>query len=198
MSHVRSGIAWMLTAPLALAGSQLAHELGYAAAAADPAERHHMLEASGHAYLDRYGPVAAALAAVLVAAGLFVHFRLARRGGRGARVGAAPFAFVPVTVFVLQEHCERLFHHGQVSLTAVATPTFVFGLALQLPFALVAYALARILLRAAEALARSLGGRRLVVIARLPARPRPPRSISLPRRAPLACGYTGRGPPLPA
>jgi hypothetical protein len=198
MSRVRGGLAWMLTVPLALAGSQLAHELGYAAAAADPDSRHHLHEAGGHAYLDRYGPLAAALAAGLLAAALFVHFRRARTDGRGARLGAAPFAFVPVTVFVLQEHCERLFHHGELSLSAVATPTFVFGLALQLPFALLAYVVARILLRAAEALARSLGGRRLVLIARLPGRPHPPRSISLPRRAPLACGYTGRGPPLPA
>jgi hypothetical protein len=186
----------MLTVPLALAGSQLAHELGYAAAAANSHEREHLLETSGHAYLDDYGPLAAALAAALLVAALVAYVRLSRNGGRGARLGAAPFAFLPITVFVLQEHCERLLHQGHLAPEAVMTPTFLLGLALQLPFAVLAYAIARMLLRAAEALARTFAARRPLTAQRAVSRPRPPRAIALPRTAPLARGYTGRGPPL--
>jgi hypothetical protein len=51
---------------------------------------------------------------------------------------------------VLQEVLELSLHTGQFGWRAALAPTFLPGLALQLPFALAAYLMARLLLRAAE------------------------------------------------
>jgi hypothetical protein len=65
---------------------------------------------------------------------------------------------------VLQEVIELSLHTGTLGWHAVLAPTFLPGLALQLPFALAAYLVARALLRAANALGRALAGPRPVWI----------------------------------
>jgi hypothetical protein len=56
----RRTIAWLLTMPLAVVGSQLAHALAYRLMTPSDAERAHELAATGHAYLS-YAPVVLAV-----------------------------------------------------------------------------------------------------------------------------------------
>jgi hypothetical protein len=193
---MRRGVAWLVAAPVALAGSQLAHHFGYVAVAPEKVERSHLLATTGHGY-QQHLPLVAALAASLCVTALVAVFLDERRGRAGARLGAAIFALVPLTVFPVQEHLERWLHDGAFPLTAALAPTFLIGLALQVPFALLAYLVAHGLLSATSALARRLG-RGAVVLPRAAARARAPRTVSLPRPAALARGYAERGPPLAA
>ncbi len=185
MRPVRRVSSWLVALPLALGGSQLAHAEAYRLVYADPHERAHALDATGHAYLA-YAPAAAALALALLLCGLIGWF-LHARGGRTTAVATWPFAAVPLLTFVAQEHLER------GSLVGVLTePTTVVGLALQLPFALLAYGLARLLLRVVDALALAASRRpRLRPDARQP-RPGTCTLVPLPR---LAFGVAQRGPP---
>ena len=112
-------------------------------------------------------------------------------GGLSSRVDAPRpvfFATVAVTTFAAQEHLERLVHGGGIPML-LTTPAFVVGVLLQIPAALVAWALARWLLSAVGASRHR--------------RPRPPRSTF--ELVPVAAGALsagselrlppGRGPP---
>lgn len=192
---MRGAVAWLLTLPLALLGSQVAHKLVYLGVEPNHGEREHLLESTGHGYLE-YAPIGAALVVALCAAAVTLQFCQALRGGGGVRLRAAPFALVPVATFASQEYFERLVHYGQFPLAAAFEPTFLLGIALQLPFALLAYVAARLLLHAARVLARSLGDLRPSVAPRGVASERAPLPVALPRPSALARGYAGRGPPL--
>jgi hypothetical protein len=129
-----------------------------------------------------------------------LHARAARPqlgiGVGGVETRLWRFAALPLLAFALQEHLEALFTQGTI-VGVPLEPTFMLGLALQLPFAAVAYLVARLLLRTAERVGRALraGG--------APAGPavvRPFRSwfaLELwPHRVPaLAGGHAERGPP---
>jgi hypothetical protein len=102
---------------------------------------------------------------------------------------------VPPLAFALQEHLERLVHDGSFPLAAAIEPTFLVGLALQLPFALAAYAVAAALLEVAD---------RVSDLLRAPAAARYtraflafplPHAVVAPRIGALALGYATRGPP---
>ena len=164
--------AWLVVSPVLAAGVLVAHTLAYRLTGT-PTD-------AFHAYLAHVPQIL--LLVALAGLGL---------GGFGARV-AAPrpgfFAAVAVTTFVAQEHLERLVHGGGVPLL-LTTPAFVVGVLLQLPVALVAWALARWLLAA-------VGESRL-------RRPSPPRSThelvrvavgALSSRSELRLP-PGRGPP---
>ena len=69
--------------------------------------------------------------------------------GRSRTPKAWPFAVAALSTFVLQEHLERLAHTGQIPFL-LDRPVFLLGLALQLPFAVVAWLAARWLLRVAQ------------------------------------------------
>jgi hypothetical protein len=174
-------VVWLLTVPLALAGTQVAHALVYGAAV--PVDEIHR-------YLT-YLPLAGGLALAALTVGLTG----AARAGVG--VPAWPFAFVGPLVFSLQEHLERLQHgDGALWLTA-AEPTFVAGLLLQVPFALLAYAAAKALLAATRVIARALARpRRLRLRPHL--LPRPVVAVVAPRIPAAATGYGKRGPPARA
>ena len=196
---MRRLLAWSLTAPLALVGSQLAHDAAYLGAEPDDDRRSHLLESTGHGYLAEVAKPTA-----LIAVGGLPGSRspctstTCDAAAGPARLGAVPFALVPVAAFLLQEHLERLLHHGSFPFRLLLERPILLGLVLQLPFALLAYALAWVLLRATEALARALAGgwrERLVARRRLGARPT---DVLLPRARVRARGYTGRGPPLSA
>jgi hypothetical protein len=171
--------AWLVTVPIALVGVALAHAVANAAFGS-PAEAGELFAspASGSGLVPLLAAVAFAL--VLV-------------GSTGAtRVGsvALPFAALPPVAFVALESFEALEHDAPL-----LGKTFGLGLILQLPFALAGYLLARVLLRAAQALRRFV-------------RARPPRAagaaprqlLSLveerPSLAPLHSCSRGRAPPV--
>ena len=83
---------------------------------------------------------------------------------------------------------------GGIPWTLPLQPAFLFGLALQLPFALTALVLAWVLDSAARAVGRALrAGPRLEFPVLVP---QPVRVAAAPRPAGLARGYGERAPPL--
>jgi hypothetical protein len=120
---------WLVVSPVVAAGVLTGHWLAYRLTAT-PTE-------PLHAYLEHAPEVLLLLtvAAVILAA-------------LGARVTAPPiraFPLVGLAIFVLQEHLERLAHGGGPPML-LTSPAFVVGLFLQIPVALVVWALARCLL----------------------------------------------------
>jgi hypothetical protein len=194
----RRGVAWLLTLPLAVVGSQLAHALAYRLATGSDRERSHELAASGHGYLAD-APVVLAICAALVLIALVHELRtvFAGHAGRSPRLSAMSFAVLAPAIFVGQEHFERLLHSGTFASALVFEKTFFLGLAMQLPFALIAYVCARLLLGAARAVARLLAVPRVLVL-----RPRSRWSgadVRAPRTRPYGLTLGPRGPPaLPA
>jgi hypothetical protein len=152
---MRRRLAWGLGLPLALAGTQAAHIAAYAVVYPEAGIRSVVLSATGHAYFA-WLPVVLAVAG---ACALLTFVAAVSSAARGRIEHAAPawvFALLAPTVFVLQEVLELSLHSGGFGWRAVTAPTFLPGLALQLPFSLLAYAAARLLLRAAARLARAL------------------------------------------
>ena len=133
------------------------------------------------------------LAAILVAA-LVIALARRARGTTRRGAGACAFFLMPLIAYSSQELIERLLHAESFPFQAALEPRFLLGLALQLPFALAAFALGWLLLR--------LGTRLLRLLARhpQPALPlarawTPQRDFSPPIPA-LARGHPLRGPPL--
>jgi hypothetical protein len=123
--------AWLIVAPVLAAGVLVAHTLAYRVTGT-PAD-------AFHSYLQHVPQIL--LIAALLGLGL---------GGAGRRLDAprlAFFAAVALTTFVVQEHVERLVHDGTVPML-LTTPAFLVGVLLQLPVAVIAWALARYLLAA--------------------------------------------------
>jgi hypothetical protein len=186
---VRRGLSWLLALPLVVAGSQLAHAVAYRVAVPDAHERAHLLADTGHAYLE-YAPLVAGLGVAAIVVALALHVRTEG----AARLRAWPFALLPLLTFVGQEHLEHLLQTGSAS-GVVAAPTFAYGVALQIPFGLIAFLVARALLRTAERIAAAL---RTDTRRRL----RPPalrvQTFAPPFRAVLLVAGSGvRGPPPP-
>ena len=174
--------AWLVSLPVALAGCVAAHFAAYALA--HPADEGEV----AHAYLERLPIVAGGALAVVLGATVWHAFR----GRTGTRPSAWLFAVLPPLAFALQEHLERL----AAPAVLAGDPAFLLGLALQVPFGLFAWLLARAILRAADALAALL------------AAPPRPRSTAGPLAAadrslepllrPFAPGTPHRGPPAAA
>ena len=166
-------LAWLVVSPVLAAGVLVAHTLAYRATGA-PTD-------AFHSYLQHVPQIL--LIAALVGLAL---------GGVGTRLDAPrPVFFVTVAVstFVVQEHLERLVHGGGVPML-LTTPAFLVGVLLQLPVALVAWALARCLLSAIqESQIPRPRSRRLTVLLLAPTAGDPSARGEL--RLP-----PGRGPPL--
>jgi hypothetical protein len=191
---MRRHLAWPLAAPLSVLGVLAAHALAYRLVVPDAHEREHLLAATGHGYLS-YAPLFVGVSLALIVLGFG---RAILREFRGSASGAGAPAWlvglVPPLAFVVQELLERYLQHGWVEWSAVLEPTFLVGLALQVPFALVAGLAAFLLTRAAHE-----------VVALLSRRPTPafrralpvffPTHPDLPRTPILAVGYAGRAPP---
>jgi len=147
-----SRFVWLLSLPLVLAGCLTAHVAAYFLVAPETRERAEVLSQTGHAYLAHLPVIGAALAtAALVGLG-----RVALASARGRRTPRpAPwlFALLPPLAFTAQEHVERLLSSGG---SPVLEHAFAIGLLLQAPFALLAWLLARTLLRAAVSLGAAL------------------------------------------
>jgi hypothetical protein len=185
-------VVWLLTLPLAIAGSQVAHALAYRLVVPGAHKREQELAAAGHGYYA-YLPLMLAIGTVLVACALAVEVRHIAKAEASLRPRARPFAMLAPAIFCCQEYFERLIHDGAIPWETALSPTFGVGLLLQFPFAVAAYLLARTLLRAA----RVLG----VLLARYRARRcgavvLPPTFVHTGPRVPaLALGYGSRGPP---
>ena len=187
---MRSRLLWSVTLPLAFAGSEAGHvaaNLLYGAPAGGAGE---LFQAVGR---ETLAPVVALVAAALVAA---LVGRAAGRWGQASRtVSALPFACLGPLVFVAQEHAELLLRHETALLAPERAPVFLPGLLLQIPFSLLAFLVARALLRLAD---RACS---LLVASRPPA----PLAVTLPLRVPVGASHPlrpvrdrahpGRAPP---
>jgi hypothetical protein len=150
----RLRIAWLVAISLMSIGSLAAHSLAYRLVEPDAGARAEALAGTGHGYLA-YAPFLVASALAVVAAALAA---AAVRGARGTPITAPStwqLALLPPLGFALQEHLERIASGSGVG-HLLAEPAFLVGLALQLPFALVALLAARELTRAAASLGRAL------------------------------------------
>ena len=186
---------WLVTIPLMLIGSQVAHILTYRLAYPDALIRARVLAATGHRYMH-YVPLVLGLGGALLLLSLFFAVSDLRRGLPANALPAWAFALVPPLGFALQEYSERALHGGAINWSTMLGRTFLVGFALQLPFALVAYLVARLLLRAAVRVARALAitsrsrKRRLVAPT-----PRAWAEPALSRPPLLAQSMAERGPP---
>jgi hypothetical protein len=185
----RGRLAWLVALGLLAGGWATAHGLAYRIVVPEADERRHLLEATGHRYLDPAPVLSVSLTLVALGLGACV---LRRRA-----VTSPPwlFALLPPSVFVVQEHLERLLHDGHFPYAAVLEPTFGVGLLLQLPFALAALLVAHALLVVTVALTRrlrrvSVGGPLRILAVRGPVVSNAPPRIGL-----LALGHGQRAPP---
>jgi hypothetical protein len=189
---MRGLVAWLLTLPLTGGGVFVAHQLSYRAVEPHTHGRASLLEETGHGYFE-YLPLAAAFGASLLLVATALIVARAHRGAAAARLRIWPFAVLPPLVFAVQEHAERVVHTGEIPLSAAFEPTFVLGLLLQAPFALIAFLLAGALLAVAERIGGLLAsGAPATTLTILVPRPR---HAALARRRVLARGWAGRAPP---
>ena len=181
---MRRVLAWLVALPVLLAGSQAAHVLAYRWVYPEAHVRVRALVSTGHGYMNDL-PLVLGVTGAVASVSLLLSAVDAARGRPARALPAWAFALLPPLAFALQELLERSLHLGTFAWQTVLAPTFVPGLALQLPFALLAYAAARLLLRAAERAGRALA----------PARPQVRRAaatlaVTLPAR------YASRPPAI--
>jgi hypothetical protein len=123
----RRVLAWILVTPVAAAGVLAAHALAYRLTGTRPGAMHDYL-----AHVPQVVVVLASLALV----GLAVQERSLNRVSARWVAPLAPLGFA------CQEHLERLAHEGHVP-WLLTSPTFLLGIALQLPVALACVLLVR-------------------------------------------------------
>ena len=187
-------LAWGLTVPLAVVGSQAAHWLAYRLSVPGGEQRTRILASTGHSYLA-WAPAGIAVCTVLAACAFALQVRALTRGNRGA-VAPSPWMLAALgpAIFGLQEHFERLAADGVFPWTAVAQRTFLIGLALHAPIVVAAYAAVRLVFRAATRVA-ALFARHFAGFSEVRAALPIPTVLVL-RPGMLALGYPARGPPL--
>jgi hypothetical protein len=151
----------------------------------------------GHAWLG-YTPALVIWGLTFVLAGLVLCVAEGLRGRLPSRAPIRLFALLPPIGFTVQEHAERLLGSGAVPYDLVLEPTFLTGLALQLPFSLAALLLTRALYAIGFGLGRVLAGKAAL---RRPLRYASPALVGLPASATLvspsvlALGHGQRAPP---
>lgn len=199
---LRRPVPWLLAIPLMAAGSLAAHATGYAlgptahedahADVAELAEAHERASVGFGSHTVLWLGLLAALLAVVGIRELLLRLR----GRDSRRLGAGCFFLLPLLAYSSQELIERLLHAESVPFDAALEPRFLLGLALQVPFAAVAFLLGWLLLRVGERLLRLLGERPVRSLRPhalvLPA----PSALVFPRIRPLSRGHPLRGPPL--
>jgi hypothetical protein len=178
---VRRFTALVASLPLIGAGSIAAHDLAYRLVGGGLYQEHM------HDYLTR----APTLLALLLGFSVAVLAVALRHSELHLRAPAWLFAAAPLVAFAVQEHLERAVQ-GQPAARTALEPAFALGLALQLPFALLAYVAARILFRTVALVVGFFRPRRARL--RPAATERPGFRFSFPRPA-LARGFSSRGPP---
>lgn len=136
----------MLSLPIALAGMFAAHQLGYVLAAPAADARSALMLRDGHEYFSSLIYFGMAATTVLLA-GMFMLLRRYLSSGERATLDSRLFLLVCPLIFIVQENAERA-GVGELANPAMwIEPAFVAGLLLQVPFALVAWFSARMLLR---------------------------------------------------
>jgi hypothetical protein len=186
---MRRGLAWALTLPLVLLGTQAAHALAYDLVY--PQAHGRILLSTGHGYLT-WLPLALALAGAVALAALCVTAADAARGRPARALPAWAFALLPPATFAIQEALELSLHTGRFDARALLAPTFLPGLLLQLPLALAAYAAARLLLKTAEHVGRAFAQPQ-VLCAFVQLLTAPTAAPVYPRA--VVAGCSSRGPP---
>jgi uncharacterized membrane protein YhaH (DUF805 family) len=189
--------AWLVCLVLVAAGGLLAHLAVYQLIPAGHAHRAHAVQGASHgSFVHLRFCLALCTALVLVGFAGVVVDRV-----RGQSAPSAPiwlFALLPPVGFALQEHLERFLQTGTPTFALVLEAPFLLGLALQIPFALIAFVAARALLALALAIAdrlRSFAPRLTVALALAS---HPALSFAPVRTPALARGYSERAPPLHA
>ena len=195
MPDVRRVGAWAVAVPLMLAGTEVAHALAYRLVYPDAQVRWRVLAETGHGYMG-WAPLLLGLGFAVAAAGLISVLVDAARRRHTTPIAPWAFALLPVISFTVQELIERWLTGSALPWWMFEQPTFRAGLLLQLPFAALAYVVARVLLRTARTVGALLASLPLpAVVFALGPLPRP-----LPRRARrarvTALGWGVRGPPI--
>jgi hypothetical protein len=191
----------MVALPLAVASWLGAHCLAYWLVA--PAGDHQMgLHAeSGHAYLG-YTPAIFVWGGALLVVGLVLCVGLGLRDVRPSPPPVRLFAFLPPLAFTVQEHAERLIGTGGLPPDIVFEPTFLLGLALQLPLTLAALIVAHALQGAGFTFGRMLTPRLAALLRARAVTPaslgRVPSSATPITPSVLALGHGPRAPPAAA
>jgi hypothetical protein len=197
---VRHRAAWLIALPLAVTSWLGAHCLAYWLVSPGGERDMGMHAADGHAYLG-YTRAVALWGLALLLAGLVVCVWAGMRGGRLTAPPVRLFVLLPPLGFTLQEHIERLIGTGGLPPDLVLEPTFITGLALQLPFAvaalLVAHTLSAIGFGAGGALCHQLAFPRRIVGAATPRLQFPARALGA-ASAVVAPGHGPRAPPAAA
>jgi hypothetical protein len=190
---VRRVLVTLACVGLALGGTQVGHAVAYRLVERSATERADLLAGTGHTYLQ-YASLAIAVLFVLALLALLAEVRATAAGRAATRPRLWMFGVVAPATFVVQEHLERVIADGAIPWETALQGTFVVGLLLQVPFALAAYALARLVLGVTGALARLLRRR---------PQPRLRPRVSWPRvpstrlfSSALRTGLGARGPPL--
>jgi hypothetical protein len=196
---MRQRLPWLIVLPLMVAGSMGAHALsgllagtpagGVLAGDHDGGSERAGVGVAAHFVL----PVGAL--SVLAIAGVVTWLVGRARGVRPA--GASPWVFfvLPPLAFSSQELIERIFGAEAAPFQASFEPRFLLGLALQIPFGVVALVVARVLLRVVHRIVEALGCQRPPLVGRTAVVVRLPIVCELPRIPALALGYPQRGPP---
>lgn len=190
--------AWLLLVLPAAVGWVTAHCLAYVLVASDPHDGAGLHSEAGHGYLGAVAPVVAACAGSLLLVGLALAIADGMRGRARSRLPGWPVALVPPLGFAVQEHAERWIASDAFSVATALEPTFLVGIALQLPFALGALVVARAVLALGHRLGRAIEAPRSPrlrarAIAWIPLGRLEP---ELARPPILATGHSERGPPL--
>ena len=162
----------MVALPVAAASWLTAHCLAYVLVPpAHGGAMHDHMEESHNWFASM--PVLVAAGVTLLAAGLVLCVGEGLRGAPARTQAPAPlFALLPPIGFAVQEHLEELLASGSAPYAVVLEPTFLMGLALQLPFAIGALLLAGALYalghRFGRLLARAIPAARAVLLRPLP------------------------------
>ncbi len=180
---------WLVVVPLAVAATQAGTALldRFAGESYEGAE----LFSPGNASSVLLPPAVAFAVALLLGALLL----LVRSPAPGRAVPLWSFACLPLVLFAVQEHVEWALGHHDAPIALVLHPMFAVGIAVQLPFALLAYGVARLLVGAAAAIGERRA-RRTAPARRLPCVSRPAGEAPL-RTLVAAAGRSTRGPPVP-
>jgi hypothetical protein len=189
---LRKRLAWFVTLPIAVIGCQSAHAATNVLLGSPESARSELLLRHGPG--AGLVPLLACVALAAVAAGLTGRAAGAWSAGQTA-AARLPFAIIAPALFVVQEHVETLFRTGAAPIGTVVEPTFLPGLALQIPFAIAAYAIARALIRLADGVRALVSSRGHVPrrAARIAVRPA---SLAAPRSERYRWAHSGRAPPL--
>lgn len=191
----RRAAPWLLSVPLMVAGTQVAHAFAYRLVYPSAHVRLHQLVETGHGYLG-YAPFVAGLGGALELLAFAWIVGCTVRGRRPRQMPPWAFALLPPLGFAIQEIAERWLAGGSFPWWAVLQPTFGAGLLLQLPFGFLAYLFARLIVHTARRVAPALRGvSARAVTPRLAIVRLPVQNLRASGRI-LVAGHLARGPPL--